>query len=523
MLDINMADVISVLNSCRPYLIAIGVILVLAIIATIAVKKLQKPHRKLTRSLSWLAALLAIVIVVNMICFGPMNTLISLATGSGVIEQGTMNDAMELCEHIAEEGIVLLKNDRQFLPLAASSRLNVFGWATISPCYGGTGSGALSGKYPTVTLEEGLENAGFELNTELSDFYRTYRSDGSDIGMNKQNWALPEPPASSYSSELLANAKDFSDTAVVVISRVGGEGSDIPMDVSAVAYENNSEDYADFESGEHYLQLSASERDMLELVCRNFDRVAVIYNGANTFELGFVNEFEQIQAVIWCPGTGQTGFNALGRILNGSVNPSGKTVDTFAADLTAAPAFRNFGAFEYDNMEEHKVSYIGAASGKLNVRTPSFVHYVEGIYVGYRFYETAAVEGLIDYDSTVVYPFGHGLSYTTFEQQLGGLAADGTTISFDVTVTNTGSQAGKDVVQIYYNPPYTNGGIEKASANLIYFAKTEMLEPGASQVVHVSWNNVLIQFYRKCAGRRTSAASEYSAATGVGLPGNGSI
>ena len=415
-----------------------------------------------------------------------MNSMISLATGNGTIQEETSAEATDLVEQIADEGIVLLKNEDNILPLADNNKLNVFGWASTNPCYGGTGSGSLSDAYETVSLLQGLENAGFELNTELSDFYTAYRADRPEVGMWAQDWTLPEPTADSYTDDLMNNAKDFSDTAMVVITRVGGEGADLPVDVSQVTYTNNSDEYNDFEPGEHYLQLSQTERNMLDLVCENFDNVVVVYNGANAMELGFLNEYEQIKGALWCPGTGQSGFNSLGSILSGEVNPSAKTSDTFVADLTATPTWNNFGIMYYDNMDEFNVVSVGA-TGEEEVSTPSFVNYVEGIYVGYKFYETAAAEGLINYDETVVYPFGYGLSYTTFTQEMGEITEADGNISFDVTVTNTGDAAGKDVVEVYYNPPYTNGGIEKATANLVAFEKTETLEPGASETVTITF------------------------------------
>ncbi len=486
MLSINMDDVVNVLNSCKPYLIALVVVLALAIIVTVACMKLKKPLKQLVRKEAWLAFLLALVIIVNMICFIPMSSMISLAMGNGTISDETSEEAKGLVQEIAEEGIVLLKNEDSTLPLAADSNLNVFGWASTNPCYGGTGSGSLSDAYPTVSLLQGLEDAGFNLNTELSDFYTDYRADRPEVGMWSQDWTLPEPTADSYSDDLIANAKDFSDTAMVVITRVGGEGADLPTDVSQVTYEDNSKDYKDFEDGEHYLQLSQTEKDMLDLVCSNFDKVVVVYNGANAMELGFVNDYSQIKSAIWCPGTGQSGFEALGEIVAGTINPSGKTADTFVADLTATPTWNNFGDFDYDNVDEFEYTQTGF-TGETETTAPTFVNYVEGIYVGYKFYETAADEGLINYDETVLYPFGHGLSYTTFSQEMSDITEEDGTITFDVTVTNTGDVAGKDVVETYYNPPYTNGGIEKASANLIAYEKTDLLEPGESQTITVSF------------------------------------
>ena len=487
MLSINMEDVKNVLTAIAPYLIVIGVALALAIIVTIACFKAKKSVKKLIRGEAWIAFLLTAVIAINLICFVPMSSMISLATGNGTISKETSDEATELCTDIAEEGIVLLKNEGNTLPVASGSNLNVFGWASTNPCYGGTGSGSLSDAYETVSLLQGLEDAGFKLNTELSDFYTAYRADRPEVGMFAQDWTLPEPTADSYTDEMMNNAKEFSDTAMVVITRVGGEGADLPTDVSQVTYTDNSTEYKDFEPGEHYLQLDKTEKDMLDLVCNNFENVIVVYNGANAMELGFVNEYSQIKAAIWCPGTGQSGFEALGEIVAGTVNPSGKTSDTFVADLTATPTYNNFGNFIYDNMDDFAYTSTGF-TGVETTTLPSFVNYVDGIYVGYRFYETAAAEGLIDYDKTVLYPFGYGLSYTSFTQEMSDLTVEDGQISFDVTVTNTGDVAGKDVVEAYYNPPYTNGGIEKATANLIDFAKTDVLEPGESQTITVSFN-----------------------------------
>lgn len=482
MLNINIGDVINIIKTCIPQLIFFAVVLVLAIVAMIACMKMQKRKKYLVRTQAGIAILLAFITTVNLICFGPMTTIISLATGNGSISQETSEASKELGETIAEEGIVLLENKDNILPMADTKNLNVFGWASTNPCYGGTGSGSLSDAYPVVTLLQGLENSGFSVNKELSDFYTKYNAVRPTVGMFEQDWTLPEPPAATYSDDMISKAKEFSDVAMVVITRVGGEGADLPTDISKVTYNDNSKDYQDFPAGAHYLELSQSEKDMLDLVCKNFDKVVVVYNGANAMELDFAKQYEQIKGLIWCPGTGQAGFNALGSILNGEVNPSGKTPDTFVADLTATPSYNNIGNFVYENMKDWTGNIFGGPS------SPTFVNYVEGIYVGYRFYETAAAEGLIDYDKTVLYPFGYGLSYTSFTQKMGEMKEDGNgNLTFDVTVTNTGDKAGKDVVEAYYNPPYTNGGIEKATTNLIAFEKTDLLEPGASQVLTITF------------------------------------
>lgn len=485
MLSINWSDVVSTLTQIRGYLIAIGVIIAVGIILMIACMKLSASKKFLIRRQSIVAMVVGVVFVLNLICTGPMYTLLSLVSGTGTLTEATAADAEELGEDIAEEGIVLLENENQVLPYSNDKNLNVFGWASVAPCYGGTGSGALNDTYHIVDLLEGLENAGFDTNTELSEFYKAYHEERPEVGMWEQDWTLPEPPATEYTDEMINNAKEFSENAVIVLTRAGGEHIDLPQDVTEVNYTNNSEDYEDFPAGTHYLEPSQSELDMIELVCNNFDNVVLVYNGANVMELTVADEYEQIKGVIWCPGTGNSGFNALGRILSGEVNPSAKAADTFVRDLTLSPSWNNFGDFQYDNMDEFTIAdtdpYVPGT-------VPHFVNYTEGIYVGYKFYETAATEGLINYDDVVQYSFGHGLSYTTFTQEMGEISkdADGT-ISFDVTVTNTGDTKGKDVVEVYYNPPYTNGGIEKSSANLAAFDKTDILEPGASQTLTLSF------------------------------------
>ena len=496
MLAINMDDVMNVLGMIKTHLIVLGVVLVLAIVAMVACGKMSKGKKFLVRAQAGLALFLAVVVVANLICTGPMSSMLDLVSETSYLTEETTAEATQLVSKMAEEGIVLLENDNSILPIASGSKLNVFGWASTNPCYGGTGSGALNDAYPTVTLLQGLTDAGIQLNTELEKFYTDYKADRPVVGMWAQDWTLPEPNVSLYTDQLMNNAKAFSDTAMIVITRVGGEGADLPSDMPAVVdgswaqqggsanstyfggtYDDTLNAGNDWDAGDTYLNLSNREEEMIDLVCSNFDKVVVVFNGANTMELGWVENYSQIQGVIWCPGTGQAGFTGLGKIISGEVNPSGKAADTFVYSFEDTPWWNNFGNFVYDNMDEH-IS---------NDTTPTFVNYVEGIYVGYKFYETAAAEGLIDYGKTVQYPFGYGLSYTSFTQEMGPISESNGTITFDVTVTNTGAVAGKDVVEVYFNPPYVNGGIEKASANLVEFAKTGMLEPGASETVTISF------------------------------------
>ena len=486
MISVEMEDVLAVLQLCKPYIIGIIAALVIGIVIMIACRRMSRGKRFLIRGEAAIAMALAVVVCVNMICFGPMATLIGLAKGNGTLSDETNEEAAEVAEKIMEDGIVLLKNE-SLLPLNETKKLNIFGWESINPAYGGAGSGGINDLYDIVSLNQGLENAGFSINQELVDFYNNYGADNPEMSIQKQSWTLPEPPVDTYSDELIKSAKEYSDVAVVVLSRKAGEGhNDIPMDVRKAAYDNNSDEYDDFPEGEHYLQLSQTERDMVDMVCSNFDNVIVIYNGANQFELGFADEYPQIKSVVWCPGTGNVGFNALGKVFSGEVNPSGKTPDTFIYDMTTAPWWNNAEKTEYTNLADMAVE--GMNAGTAQVYAPAFTNYVEGIYVGYKYYETAAQEGAIDYDKTVQYPFGYGLSYTEFEQKMGELEEKDGQISVDVEVTNTGDVAGKDVVEVYYKPPYTNGGIEKASANLIEFAKTDLLQPGESQIVTATFS-----------------------------------
>ena len=440
MLSINMSDVMNVVNSIRSYLIAIGIIILAALIIQIAVSRMAKPGKRLIRGMAFIAAVAGICVCVNMICTGPMSTMLDLVSGSGTISEETSKEASDLAVDIAEEGTMLLENEG-ILPLAEGSRLNVFGWASTNPMLGGGGSGALNEAYESVSLLKSLNDAGIETNTELSDFYTAYKADRPVCGMWAQDWTLPEPNVSAYTEGMMSNAKAFSDTAMVVISRPGGEGADLPNDVQAIidgtyqdgttyraaTYDDTLNQGNDWNAGDHYLQLNNREKEMIRLVCDSFRNVIVVYNGSNAFEFGFVKEYPQIKGLIWAAPGGHIGMTALGEVVSGKVNPSARTVDTLVYDLKAAPWWNNFGDFNYTNMDEFKYTSVGF-TGQESTSVPSFVNYVEGIYVGYRFYETAAAEGLIKYDEVVQYPFGYGLSYTTFTQKMSDIKDDGGTI-----------------------------------------------------------------------------------------------
>ena len=515
----SAADVANYVRAAGGYVYAIlGIIAAVIVVMVAAQFVAKKGPRHVVRWTGALAGVLAIVLVVNLVCFGPMYGMVSgvLNASKAEISDDVVANSLAVVQETGEEGMVLLKNDG-LLPLGSDvSALNVFGWASAHPVFSGTGSAASGdASIPQTDIITSLNEAGFSTNETLTKMYADYGKDywGGDrpvINMTTQDWSLPEPTAEYYTSGVMSSATAFSDTAVIVIARSGGENADLPSDMKAVidgtfdvtltgavqesvahnynstraTFYNNTKEYDEFSEGDHYLQLSQSEKNLVDTVCSSFDKVIVVINANNVMELGWVEDYEQIGAVILAPGTGASGMKALGEILNGTVNPSGKTVDTYPYDLTAAPNWNHTG-----NSGNHLYTNVGDLTKQLarldNTFNGviSFTDYVEGIYMGYKFYETAAEEGLIDFDKTVQYPFGYGLSYTSFSQEITSFNQSGDYAEVEVTVTNTGSVAGKDVVELYYTPPYTNGGIEKASVNLIDFGKTGLLEPGASETV----------------------------------------
>lgn len=388
-----------------------------------------------------------------------------------------------LATSIQEEGSVLLENKENTLPLKDTKKLNVFGISSVSITYGGSGSGAAD-ESKNVNLQAGLEGAGFELNKELTDFYTENlpKKEGTNIfSLNGGDYNIYEPAQDKYTDELLANAKDFSDTALVVISRNGGEGADLPYEMA---------DYQQGDKGKHYLELQDVEKAMLKTVTDNFDKVVVLVNSSNAMELGFLKE-SGVDAALWIGGPGSTGLAGVANILAGTVNPSGRLVDTYAYDITSNPAFYNQGDFNYTNITYKRTPWGAKEPQQMNYK---FLNYQEGIYVGYRYYETRYVDnatGQVDeaaYDAAVQYPFGYGLSYTDFKQEIKDVKEVDGKIEVAVEVTNTGDVAGKDVAQIYYTAPYIVGGIEKSHVVLAGFDKTEVLEPGQSETLTISYD-----------------------------------
>ncbi len=396
-------------------------------------------------------------------------------------------NAQEVNLKLAEEGFVLLKNENAALPMNKGARISVFSKNSVNLSYGGSGSGGFDTSN-NKNLYESLNDAGFVTNPTLKSFYessqsgpvRTANSSDLDNGDN-QKIATAETPQSKYTDAVRNSYVDYSDAALVVITRIGGEGFDLPR------YQGDSEGTVSADS--HYLELDQNEIDLLTAVTDGtFKRVVVVFNTPSSFEATFLKDSayaafaDKIDAAVWIGFTGSNGITALGEILNGDVNPSGRLVDTWAADFTKNPSFVNFGT-----------GCLPDTTDKYDGGMYYSVDYEEGIYVGYRYYETRGeTDGEDWYNANVVYPFGYGLSYTTFDWTVGDASASeielGTTITVPVTVKNTGSVAGKDVVQLYASAPYTLGGIEKAHKVLVGFAKTKLLQPGESETVTVSFD-----------------------------------
>ena len=389
---------------------------------------------------------------------------------------------------ICSEGFVLLKNEQNALPLASGAKVSVFGKNSVDLSYGGSGSSGFTG-IDYKTMDDSLTEAGFQTNAALRKFYEDDRASGAGRSSNSSDLdsgdneviTVGETPQSMYTQQVKDSYKEFGDAAIVVITRIGGEGFDLPR------YQGSTEGAVSEDS--HYLELDQNEIDLLTAVTDgSFGKVIVVFNIPSAFEAAFLEDAayapfaDKIDAAIWTGFAGGEGIMALGKILNGEVNPSGRLVDTWAADFSKDPTFVNFGTGPSP-----------AYSDKYTNGQYYFVDYEEGVYVGYRYYETRALtDGEDWYAENVVYPFGYGLSYTQFAWEVGQpstseIKKDGT-IEIDITVTNTGAVAGKEVVQLYCTPPYYEGGIEKAAKVLCGFAKTGELQPNESETVTLSFD-----------------------------------
>lgn len=393
-------------------------------------------------------------------------------SGSGTV---TTDQSEEVCRTIEEEGMVLLKNEDAALPLKSGAKISLFGEDSVDFVYGGAGSGSVDTTL-APTLKEALEAAGFTVNETLWDFYETgagknYRKEVPDE-TGAGNFAVNEVPADVYTDEVKASFADYNDAAIVCIGRSGGESADIPTEP--------------LESGYLYLEPDNNELDMLAMACENFDTVIVLLNANNAMELGFLEDdaYENVKACVWCGGVGQVGIYAIGEAFAGTINFSGHLADTYAYDSLSAPANANIGDFDIVNSDV--------------TRGTKYVVYAENIYVGYRYYETRYEDvvlgqgnaGDYDYSKTVQFAFGYGLSYTDFEWSDYSVEETDDTFEISVKVTNTGDMAGKDVVEIYMQSPYTDydreNGVEKASVELVGFTKTKEIPAGDSEVVSVS-------------------------------------
>ena len=391
--------------------------------------------------------------------------------------------AGKLGKQIVAEGIVLLQNNEDVLPLDASiKRISVFGQDSVDFVYGGTGSGAVNSK-TAITLKDALEKAGYEVNATLWNFYLS--GEGSQYRKSYKNvtgdgaFSVNEVPLNVYTQKVKDSYAGFNDAAIVVIGRSGGESADLPTEV--------------LPTGVRYLQLDPNEVDTIKMATENFEHVIVVINASNPIELGFLEELD-VDAALWVGAVGQTGMDAIGEVLNGTVNPSGRLVDTYAYDSTNAPTFANLGNY----------SVVGNGVSTQN-RNDKYLVYSEGIYVGYRYYETRYEDTILgntqgfDYAKQVQFPFGFGLSYTEFTIDGFSVVENEDDFTIELNVTNTGEVAGKEVVQIYMQSPYTEydrqNKIEKASVELVGFAKTQILEPNTSEKVSITVDKEWMKVY----------------------------
>ncbi len=460
----------------------------------------------------FMAVLLAVIIALATLATTYKETISRFLYGVGGSSSAeTVAQGLDLCEEIVDEGVVLLKNQNNTLPLAKMDKVNVFGWAAYDWLTGGFGSSFSNTSLERLKLFPALKKAGIQYNETLEKMYKDfyskpdtnyggpwdeYRGDVSVSGNNK--FTLHEPGAAYYTSEIINEAKAFSDTALVVIGRVGGEGKDLRKYQEKQVQTNKSNAKIKDES-RHYLELSVEEEEMIAAAKSACSNVIVILNTSNTMELNFVED-EAIDACLLTGLTGLNGVNSVINVLKGTVNPSGRTVDIYAKMLERTPSFATSG---YGNGLDGPLKYNEStkeygAKGYYD----AYVDYSDSIYVGYRYYETFAstITQSVDaqekiYDAFVQYPFGYGLSYTSFEWEVAAISpAKNSTLNKDgkieltLKVTNTGTVAGKDVVQVYYTAPYTKGGIEKPYVALVAFAKTGLIEPDTYQTVDIEFD-----------------------------------
>lgn len=391
-----------------------------------------------------------------------------------------------VAENIEAEGMVLLKNNDNSLPLKSEAKVSLFSVSSVDLVLGGTGSGSVDTD-KADDFKTALSNQGFQVNPTLWDFYKDKNSKG--YKRSSPNWrggkfAINEVPWADVEASAGSSFDSYNDAAIVVLSRSGGEGSDLTA-------QNFAETKSVSGNSGHYLELSKEEVDMLTAINGKFNNIVVIINANNPLELKGLDQFSNVKSQLWVGGLGQTGIRAVAKALKGTVVPSGRLVDTYVTDNLKSPAMQNAGAnFWIDNKP--------ASTGWVN-EADQYVVEQEGIYVGYRYYETRYEDTVLksanntgfSYEDEVIYPFGYGLSYTTFSYSNFQAKEDGDNFILSVDVKNTGSTySGKEVVQAYISVPYTQYDkenlIEKSSIELAGFAKTEILAPNASQTVSIT-------------------------------------
>ena len=467
--------------------------------------------KKLVKAIVVSAVSLILIVALtigNVISFQNFNVITSFLCGQGFKDGEAAQAARAkndiLAQQVEEAGAVLLKNDNNVLPMKTNKRVNVFGWAGSDNGFlpQGTGSGTGS-RNNLVKFYEGLRQAGFEVNDQLANAYNSL--DFNRVGgsgnfvieaytdeLYKRYYGVTEADPSFLSDDRINQAKGFSDQAIIVLGRLLGEGNDYSK-IQYVSTGNN-------DTSRKLQHISEREEAMIRKVCDNFDKVVLVLNTTNPMELGFVEEYD-IDSVIFMGMPGTRGSIGVGNLIAGKVTPSGKLSDTWAYDISTAASYATSG-------REGVGSYLDISTDtSLGTRANKYSDYLEDIYVGYKWYETADVDGFWNtdfaqkqwnitegYKDVVQYPFGFGLSYTTFEWTIEPAATNAATlakdgkIGFDVYVQNTGEYDGADVVQVYYSAPYTPGGIEKSALNLVTFAKTGVLKPGETEKLTLTFD-----------------------------------
>ena len=466
-------------------------------------KALKKAYKKAKHRavrpwsiLTCVSALIAIILVVALVVCTMFDNTIALFVGDNfwtlenedpnavyftsdfANQEERLDRGYELVKQVEAEGAALLYNADGALPLGTTANVSLFSTSSVNLVYGGTGSANVDAS-KADNLKSALEKAGLHVNQALWDFYLTgegskyARVSGGFTGSS----AVGEAPWSAYTSDVLGSLSSYGDAAIVTLSRVGGEGADLDFVAT------------------NYLALDANEKDMLANLAQlkkdgTIKKIVVLVNSSNPLQMDFMKNNEYgVDAVLWIGGVGITGINAVAEILAGTVNPSGSLVDTYCFDNYSSPAMKNFVP----------TTYTGYAAGLIPENASTYMIYQEGIYVGYKYYETRYEDyvmgtgnaGNYQYANDVAYPFGYGLSYTSFEFGNMTMTYDKatTTYTIQVTVTNTGNVAGKKTVQIYVSSPYTQydieNGVEKASVSLVGFEKTGILQPGASETLTI--------------------------------------